>query len=465
MSAPRVRVHHHPPMTGALTVPAERAADLPAPLRAAASAGRFRFATGETVESLASGRRMVAVGLGHAPGPKSLRAAGAAAAAALLGEDRVVLDARARTPNEAALFAEGAVLRAWRPDGLRARPDPEAPRLSAIDLVTTDAAPWQVLAPALEGASFARDLVALPANHLTPSRFVHRLRPLARLGIAVEVLAADRLAAEGFGGLLAVGGASAHPPALVLLRWAGGGGAPVALVGKGITFDTGGVSIKPAEGMWEMRADMAGAAACAGAILALARRRSKVAAVAVLALAENAIGARAYRPGDVLRSFSGRTVEVVDTDAEGRLVLADALSYAARRLRPAAMVDLATLTGSIVLALGHERAGLFAADPGLGAALAGAGEAVGELVWPMPIGERHRADLDSAIADLRHCLPGRMQPDACHAAAFLREFAEGVPWAHLDIAGVESRDEADAAHAAGATGFGVRLLDRFLTHG
>jgi leucyl aminopeptidase len=234
-----------------------------------------------------------------------------------------------------------------------------------------------------------------------------------------------------------------------------------------------------------MRADMAGAAACAGAMLALALRGSPAPAVAVLALAENAVGAASYRPGDVLRTLSGRTVEVLDTDAEGRLVLADALHYAATRVaagrlghasgrggpsangaRPQAIIDLATLTGSIITALGHHRAGLFSTDPPLAAALAAAGEAVGEPLWPMPIGERHREDLKSDIADLRQCAPhgsgawgGRFLPDACHAAAFLREFAEGVPWAHLDIAGVENRTEADALGPKGASGFGVRLLD------
>jgi leucyl aminopeptidase len=214
--------------------------------------------------------------------------------------------------------------------------------------------------------------------------------------------------------------------------------------------------------MWEMRADMAGAAACAGAMLALALRNSPAPAVAILALAENAIGADAYRPSDVLRSFSGRTVEIVDTDAEGRLVLADALAWTVRRHRPAAVIDLATLTGSIVTALGHHMAGLFSNDTVLAASIAAAGEATGERVWRMPISEQHRRDLDSDIADLRHCVPGRGQPDACQAAAFLREFVDGCPWAHLDIAGVESHETADDSQAAGATGFGVRLLDRLV---
>ncbi|HZH46688.1 MAG TPA: M17 family metallopeptidase, partial [Roseococcus sp.] len=227
---------------------------------------------------------------------------------------------------------------------------------------------------------------------------------------------------------------------------------------------TGGVSIKGAAGMEAMRADMAGAAACAGALLALAKRRAPVHAVAVLAIAENVTGARSYRPGDVLRMASGRTVEVIDTDAEGRLCLADALHLAIRRRAPAALVDAATLTGSVVIALGHYRAGLYASDASLATAASAAGEAVGERLWPMPV--HGREPLDSPIADLRQCAPagsgawgGRLLPDAGHAAAFLREFTGDTPWAHLDIAGMDLSEDAEGLHAKGQpTGFGVRLL-------
>jgi leucyl aminopeptidase len=222
--------------------------------------------------------------------------------------------------------------------------------------------------------------------------------------------------------------------------------------------------------MESMRADMAGAAACAGAMLALAKRHSPAPAVAVLALAENATGAGSYRPADVLRTASGRTVEVVDTDAEGRLVLADALHHAVSAFAPRAVIDLATLTGAVVSALGAHRAGLFGTDAALMAELAAVGEAVGERLWPLPIGAQHRADLASDIADLRQCVPagkgdgwaGRFTPDASHAAAFLREFVGDTPWAHLDIAGVDTQEGAHALGPAGATGFGVRLLDRLV---
>jgi len=251
-----------------------------------------------------------------------------------------------------------------------------------------------------------------------------------------------------------------------VLRWRGeGDGPPVVFVGKGVTFDTGGVCIKPGAGMWDMRADMAGAAACAGAMLTLALRRVATPVIAVLPLVENAIGASAYRPGDVLCSHSGRTIEVVDTDAEGRLILADALSWAVTHLKPTALIDLATLTGSIVTALGHERAGLFGDGP-LGDALMDAGDAVGERLWRMPIAAEHKDAIQSDIADLRHCSTGKSQPDACIAAAFLREFVGAVPWAHLDIAGMELREEGawydPDRHGLGATGYGVRLLDQFI---
>ncbi|MXP65516.1 leucyl aminopeptidase family protein [Roseomonas sp. M0104] len=392
-------------------------------------------------------------GVAIAPGPE-WRQAGAAAVAVLPeGTRHAVLDARALRPEEAVAMAMGALL--------------QAPRGFRLDL-------WHrgedALAPlcrdaraVLKGVLLARRLTAAPGNALTPKIFARRLRRLERHGIGVQVLGRRRLRAAGFGALLAVGEGSANPPRLVVLRWRGRIAAPpLVLVGKGITFDTGGLCLKPAAGMEAMRADMAGAAACAGAMLALALRDSPAPVAAVLPLAENALGAAAYRPGDIITTLSGLTVEVVDTDAEGRLVLADALTYAVRAFRPEAVVDLATLTGAVVTALGHHRAGLFGNDAPLAAALCAAGEAVGERLWPLPIGAAHRRDLESGIADLRQCASGRLQPDACHAAAFLSAFLGGSPpaWAHLDIAGM-AEEPADrppgAAPAPG--GFGVRLLD------
>jgi leucyl aminopeptidase len=390
---------------------------------------------------------------------------GAQAAFHCLRAPAIAADLRPLLTNEACAFLEAACLRAWRNDTWRTRPDPDAPRLATLHAISTDPAlpaAWARRAAAVEGTLFARDLVTEPSNTLTPNGFVDRLSRLTEAGIEVTILRGHALTLARLTGLLAVGGGSAHPPALAVLRWPGTtGAAPVAFVGKGITFDTGGISIKPADQMWEMRADMAGAAACGGAMLALARRRCPAPAIAVLALAENTTSETAYRPSDVLRHADGTTIEIVDTDAEGRLVLADALGWVVRQ-SPAAIIDLATLTGSVVTALGHEMAGLFANDDALAARVAKAGEAVGEPVWRLPITPGHRAALDSDIADLRHCSPARGQPDASQAAAFLRHFVGETPWVHLDIAGVESRAEACDAHGAGATGFGVRLLDRLV---
>jgi len=459
-----VRIGRTAPAATAIAVPVAVGAPIPEQARAAAAVDGFTGAAGTLCDISTAQGRLLLVGTGDRP---NLTEAGARAAAALLGVAHVALDAHALSPADAAAFAAGACLRAWRFDRLKTRPEPDAPKLAAIDLLTDtpDAveAAWRTTSAGVRGALFARDLVAEPGNILTPQEFIERLAPLARHGVAIGVLGRPELKRQGLGALLAVGGGSVHPPALAVLRWKGRLRAPpVAFVGKGITFDTGGISIKPAAGMEAMRGDMAGAAACAGAIMALALRNSPAPAIAVLAIAENATGAASYRPGDVLRSFSGRTIEVIDTDAEGRLVLADALAWTARQHKPRAMIDLATLTGSIVTALGHHMAGLFDNDAALAARVAAAGRFCGELVWRMPIGEGHRRDLDSAIADLKHCLPERMQPDACHAAAFLREFAGTTPWVHLDIAGVAARATAEPAHAAGPTGFGVRLLDRLV---
>ena len=464
-----VRIGRTAPSATATAVPVVAGCVLPEGLRAAAAADGFDGAADTVCEVLTGRGRVLLVGLGApaALDEEVLRLAGARAAAALMGVAHVALDAHGLAPLAAAGFAAGACLRAWRFERLRSRVAEGAAKLASIDLLTDTPdsveAAWRGVSAGVRGAWFARDLVAEPGNVLTPQEFAVRLQGLARHGIAVGVLGQAELERQGLGALLAVGRGSVHPPLMAVLRWKGRiKAAPVAFVGKGITFDTGGICIKPAEGLENMRGDMAGAAAAAGAMLALALRNSPCPAIAVLPIAENATGAASYRPGDVLRSFSGKTIEVVDTDAEGRLVLADALAWTARQHKPRAMIDLATLTGSIVTALGHHMAGLFDSDAGLAAKVAAAGLAVGEPVWRMPIGEGHRRDLDSAIADIRQCTSGRMQPDACHGAAFLREFVGGVPWVHLDIAGVANLAAGNATQAVGPTGFGVRLLDRLV---
>jgi leucyl aminopeptidase len=460
---PEVAVCKEAPQARAVIVPV-RAGEIPREHEAAAAVAGFVGESGTSCLLLGGDVPIVLAGLGQNPGRPEAEAAGAAGIAAVLRMRRVALDARGLAPDMAAAFALGACVRAWHPRGDRTVEDEDAPRVSALDLLAEDPAvhaAWARASCVLAGVEFARNLVTEPANSLTPATFIDRLRPLVDAGVALEVLGPVELAKHGFGGLLAVGGGAAHPPHLAVLRWTGSGGAPVVFVGKGVTFDTGGISIKPAEGMWDMRADMAGAAACAGAMLAIALRRAAAPAIAVLPLAENAVGAASYRPGDVLRMHDGTSVEIIDTDAEGRLILADALAYALSD-KPAGIVDLATLTGSIVVALGHVTAGLFDNDDAWAARVAAAGEAVGEPLWRMPIDASHRASLASDIADIRQCVPGRGQPDACQAAAFLREFVGDTPWAHLDIAGVESRAAADDRYAKGATGFGVRLLDALL---
>ncbi|MEX2642263.1 MAG: leucyl aminopeptidase [Acetobacterales bacterium] len=333
---------------------------------------------------------------------------------------------------------------------------------------------YRRLASVAEGVALARDLVNEPSNVKTPLWLAGKAKALDAVGVDVRVLRRARLEKLGMGGLLAVASGSAQEPAVAVMRWRGRtapqGGPDVAFVGKGVTFDTGGISIKPAAGMERMRDDMAGAAAVIGAMHALAARRAKVDAIGIVGLAENMVSGTACRPGDVIRTMSGRTVEVIDTDAEGRLVLADLLHFARVRFRPRRLIDLGTLTGAVVTALGAEHAGMFTRDDGLAESLSRAGAGVGELLWRLPLGPGYQAALKSDIADLRQCAPAGLAPDACHAARFLAHFAgaldddrdEAVAWAHLDIAGVADRAEPADLGPKGATGFGVRLLDRFV---
>jgi len=462
----KLRIGSSAPSAVAVALPVPLGGVVPHMAAPAAHVAHFNGEAGTCCEVRTGGRLLLLIGVGPSPHDATYREAGAMAVARLSHLKRIALDATGLFAPQAAAFALGAMLRGWTPPQHRSLADPDAPKLTHVDLISEIPgieAAWGDAEAVWRGSELARDLVTLPSDVLTPDGFIERLEPLRKAGVSITVLKRRDLQREGLGALLAVGQGSAHRPRLVLLQWEGAIEAkPVVFVGKGITFDTGGICIKPADKMWEMRADMAGAAACAGAMLSLALRRSPAPACAVLALAENAIGAESYRPGDVLTSFSGKTIEVIDTDAEGRLVLADALSWAVKRLRPAAVIDLATLTGSIVVALGHEMAGLFGNDPALAAHVAASGESVGEWVWRMPMAAGYRESLASDIADLMNCARGKGQPDACQAAAFLSEFVGETPWVHLDIAGVESREAADDAHAAGATGFGVRLLDRLV---
>ena len=311
----------------------------------------------------------------------------------------------------------------------------------------------------------ARDLVSEPANVLTPKAFADACAGLADAGLEVEIL--DRAALETLGmrALLGVAQGSAQPPYVAVMHWHGGGREPpLALVGKGVCFDTGGISIKPAQGMEEMKADMGGAAAVFGAMLALAGRKAKANVVGVVGLVENMPSDNAQRPGDVVKAMSGKTIEVVNTDAEGRLVLCDVLHYTRERFQPRAIVDLATLTGAVIVALGHEQAGLFSNDGSLAGDLQAAGEATGELLWRLPLGKAYEKHIKSDIADLKNVGRAR-EAGSTAGAVFLQQFIGDTPWAHLDIAGTAWTSRDLPLSGKGATGYGVRLLDRWVANG
>jgi leucyl aminopeptidase len=315
------------------------------------------------------------------------------------------------------------------------------------------------------GVATARGLVNEPANMLGPEEFVRRARGLQRLGLKVQVLEEANLRRLGMGALLAVGGGSARRPRLLILRWKGPGAkakrGPLAFVGKGVCFDAGGISIKKAEGMEEMGTDMAGAAAVVGVMQALALRQAPVEAVGVAALVENLPSDTSYRPGDIVKSMSGETVEIINTDAEGRLILLDALYYTTRRFKPRAIIDLATLTYAVGAALGRLHAGLFCNDELLAKRLIGAGLATGERLWRLPLDDGYDKNLQSNVADIRQIAPDNQLADAGHGAQLLQRFVGKTPWAHLDIAytGMLALKEGPT-QPKGATGFGVRLLDR-----
>ena len=315
----------------------------------------------------------------------------------------------------------------------------------------------------VEGSRYARNLINEPANIIYPESFLSVTQNAFRgiPGVTIEVLDEDAMRKLNMGALLSVGQGSTRPPRLMLIRYRGDGSpdAPLALVGKGITFDTGGISIKPGAGMWNMRADMSGAAAVSGATLALARAKAPVHVIAVVPLAENAVDAAATRPGDIVRSYSGKTIEVLNTDAEGRMILADAIEYVQDRHKPRAIVDIATLTGSVIGALGNDYAGMFVRGDELGAAVQSASDATGEAVWPLPLHPDYAKAMTSDIADLRNINPSG-GAGAGLGAHFIGSFvAEGMPWVHLDIAGVNRSDSASPLSPKGATGFGVLLLE------
>jgi len=313
-----------------------------------------------------------------------------------------------------------------------------------------------------DGVQIARDLINEPANVLFPEEFARRVGNLKRLGVAVEVLDAKDMRKLGMNALLGVGQGSQHESRTVVMRWNGTkrDAQPVTFLGKGVCFDTGGISIKPAGNMEDMKGDMAGAACVVGLMHALAARKAKVNAVGVIGLVENMPDGKAQRPGDVVTTMSGQTVEIINTDAEGRLVLADLLHYVDRRFKPKFMIDLATLTGAIIVALGQEYAGLFANDDRLADRLRKAGNEVGERVWRMPLGAEYDKMIESKIADMKNT--GGRHGGAITAAQLLQRFVDKTPWAHLDIAGTAMGSPQTDINKGSASGYGVRLLDRLV---
>ena len=421
------------------------------------------------VEENGALRRLLVVGVGS-NGEQSAEKLGGTAVARLLtsGEKKAVIDVSGYDADKAARVGLAAALRSWRHDRYRTKlKDNQKPTLEEVIIVGGGQGAEQRYtsrwAPVVEGVSLTRELVTEPANIIYPETFVERVRAaLKDTGVEIEVLDRAQMEKLGMGALLGVAQGSVREGRLLILKWNGGGeGAPTAFVGKGVTFDTGGISIKPAAGMEAMKWDMGGAGAVAGALKALSLRKAKANVVGICGLVENMPGGNAQRPGDVVTTMSGQTVEVINTDAEGRLVLADAVTYVQRNYKPATIIDLATLTGAILISLGHEWAGLFSNNEELASELQKAADESGDKLWRMPLAEPFDRLIDSPIADMKNV--GPREGGSITAAQFIQRFIEnGVKWAHIDMAGMAWSDKASSTYEKGATGFGVRLLDQYV---
>ena len=444
----------------------------------AARASRFTGKLGQVFESFAGSgsemRRNVLVGIGDPSAEGRLAAferAGAAVTARYLtsGETAVAYDLgeSGAGADDVAALVLGTVLRGWRYDIYRTRlGEDHKPTLVTLTVIGAPAGSeeaWAIESAVAEGVAFTRELVTEPANIIYPESFVERCQKrLEGLGIEITVLDKAAMTALGMGALLGVGQGSRRDSRILAMRWKGAEASkPTAFVGKGVTFDTGGISIKPPAGMEDMKWDMGGAGAVAGAMLTLALRKAKADVVGICGLVENMPDGNAQRPGDVVTSMSGQTIEVINTDAEGRLVLCDAITWTQKQFAPATIVDLATLTGAIIVSLGHEHAGLFSNDETLADALLSAGKVSGDKMWRFPLGAAYDKLIDSPIADMKNV--GPRYGGSITAAQFIQRFVDkGVAWAHCDIAGVVWADKPGATWDKGATGFGVRLLDRFV---
>jgi leucyl aminopeptidase len=453
----------------------------PAQAAVAATLDRQRFegdaasVSDQFIDDNGSVRRLLVVGVGVGPSPhETAEKLGGTAVARLLtsGEKSAVIDIGTLgfDADTAARAGVAAALRSWRYDRYRTKlKDNQKPTLAEVVIVGGPADSGkryeQRWAPVYEGVALTRELVTEPANIIYPESFVDRVRAsLEGLAIEIEVLDHAAMEALGMGALLGVAQGSVREARLMVLRWngSGQGGQPTAFVGKGVTFDTGGISIKPAAGMEAMKWDMGGAGAVVGAIKALALRQSRANIVGICGLVENMPSGTAQRPGDVVTTMSGQTVEVINTDAEGRLVLADALTYVQRTYKPSTIIDLATLTGAILVSLGHEWAGLFSNNDEFAGQLIQIGEDSGDKLWRMPLAETFDRLIDSPIADMKNV--GPREGGSITAAHFIQRFVEnGVRWAHIDMAGKAWSDKPGTTYDKGATGFGVRLLDEYVS--
>lgn len=438
---------------------------------AAARAARFSAKAGKTLKlpNIGGYPLVLLVGVAGADQASEERFAdaGGTAMQALRDEPHDIAFLAGGLPAGAAAYvAYGASLGQYRFDRLKSSVTP--PPVNPVTIVSADGSAAATfnndLAHVARSVRFARDLITLPANELYPESFVAAVRDEVKglADVRVTVLDETQMRALGMGSILGVAQGSRRPARMLAVEYTGGKGAPVALVGKGITFDSGGISLKNPPGMWEMKGDMSGAASTIATVIAAARRHAGVNAVAVAALAENMPGGNAQRPGDVVRTMNGQTIEIMSTDAEGRLVLADANQWAIERFKPRALVNLATLTGSVAAALGDEYAGLFARDENLASRLATAGTGVSEPLWRLPIHSNYAADLESEVADLKNGKEGG-GPGGGLAAQFINYLTPGpTPWAHVDMAGVDRANSALPTVPRGARGYGVRLFDALL---
>ena len=445
----------------------------------AAKADRFTGKSGSALDLVApaglKAARLVVIGTGKSADrkPQDLVKLGGIAMGripATAPEALVVLDLAdgALAPDAAADVALGATLRAYSFDRYKTKrkEGDEGPSKTRIALGVADVAAarraWTGRQAVADGVLLARDLVNEPPNVLFPIEFARRAGQLRKLGVGIEILDVKAMTKLGMGALLGVGQGSRQDSRIVVMRWNGGrkGTPPVAFIGKGVCFDTGGISIKPAAGMEDMKGDMAGAACVVGLMHALAARKAKVNAIGAIGLVENMPDGNAQRPGDIVRSMSGQTIEIINTDAEGRLVLADVCHYVNTKYKPKFMVDLATLTGAIMVALGQEHAGLFSNDDKLSERLTQAGLDTGERVWRLPLGPEYDKMIDSKFADMKNT--GGRFGGSITAAQFIQRFVGKTPWAHLDIAGTGFASPSSDINKSWGSGWGVRLLDRLV---